>query len=865
MYFILLALPLSVMSAQSDTTAQARINAFAKNLKAFDKFYTQEKVYLHLDNNGYLPGENIWFKAYVFRASTLLPTDVSKVLYVELLSPHGQVVDCKTLPILNGRTYGDFKLDKNSCHSGFYQVRAYTRAMLNWDDAFIFSRVFPVYEEPTDTINFTDTKVAETVYNYRKKNDQIRTAPEPLLAPGTQEKGNVMLSFFPEGGYSTLGLESTVAYKLTDVYGLPLHDSIMVYDGNGKVLAASHTSHDGMGSFCLAQTPEQAYAVVTVDKKDLRFDLPQPRATGADLHVTQNPDSSVTVAVRASDALQHDTLGISVMCRSQLGFFQSLVPATDGSITIAAKDLRDGVNQITLFTPMGEILSERLVWKDPQGTAPKMQIAQNQDTYGPYSPVVLGISLTDSDDKPLQGDFSISVRDANTETAPDYHSLQTEMLLASELKGYIRNPEYYFDDNKKCRQDLDLLLMVQGWRRYSWKQMAGVERLVVTQPIEDGLLLFGNVTETNAAQNALEKYGSLSVNFLLNTSIGSKAFSVNTDKKGNYAVALPKFYGDAPSIITVTDKKDKRVYTNLRIQRNFSPAVKPYEPIAVTKPKPVEQIRANAISKPSVTFEWQDTIPDVVGKLVKIGGVEIKARKSIFGYDPIGVKRGSGENVAKQGASFIYDIPRELDKYLDQGNAIPNLWQWLATVNPSFEYYPTDDEKYYNGRLMEVQKDIDKTQEGRIRIVDSSYPMNQYRSLVIVENIDAANKISRSVTGTQVDENGEFSEFSSSSTNAIAYVFSLADEKETEYYKRGTRWATIHGYSQCDEFFSPDYRLKDIPTPADHRRTLYWNPSLTTDKDGKADVIFYSNSRGEQRLHIIAEGIGINGQMFEYR
>ncbi len=861
-----LVLPLSVLSAQNDTTALARINYFAKNLKAFDKFYTQEKVYLHLDNNGYMPGETIWFKAYVFRASTLLPTDVSKVLYVEILSPHGQVIEQKTLPIFNGRTYGDFKLDKDLCNSGFYEVRAYTRAMLNWDDAFVFSRVVPIYEEPVDTINFTDARIAETVYSYRKKNNLVRTAPEPLTTSNTQKKGNVMLSFFPEGGYSTVGQASTIAYKLTDAYGLPLNDSIIVCDAEGKVLTTSRPSHDGMGSFCFAATPKQAYAVVA-GKKSTQFQLPEPRTNGADLHITQNADRSVTVSINASESLQNDTLGISVMCRSQLGFFQCVVPSVDGSVTIKSEDLKDGVNQITLFTPYGEILSERLVWAEPQTVAPKMRIAQNQDSYGPFSPVVLDISLVDSDDKPLQGDFSISVRDANTEMRPDYHSLQTEMLLSSELKGYINNPEYYFAaDNGRCKDDLDLLLMVQGWRRYSWKQMAGKELLQVKQPIEDGLLLFGDVTKSSAAKSALEKDGSLSVNFLLNTSSGARAFTVNTDNNGNYAVELPKFYGDASAVITVTDKKDKRVYTNLRIQRNFSPSAKPYEPLAIAKPQPLEQVRTEAASKAVPTFEWADTIPDVIGKLIKIGGVTVKARKSIFGYDPIsGVKRGSGENVAKRGASYYYDIPRELDKYLDQGNAIPNLWEWLATVNPSVEYYPTDGELYFNGRIMKTLKDIDKTQEGRIRVLDPTYPLSSFRSLIIVENIDVANKISRSVVGMQVDDNGEFNEFSSSSTNAVAYLFSCDPDDEMEYYKRGTRWATLHGYSKCDEFYSPDYRLKDMPTPADHRRTLYWNPSLTTDENGKADVIFYSNSRDDQRLHIVAEGIGVNGQMFEYR
>lgn len=865
LFLAFLALLPSATNAHNDTTALERISAFAKNIRTFDDFYTQEKVYLHLDNNGYLPGETVWFKAYVFRASTLLPTDASSVLHVELLSPHGQVLDSKTLPVLNGRTYGDFKLDKDICSSGFYEIRAYTRAMLNWDDAFVFSRVIPIYKELADT-TFTNPEVAETAYSYRKKNDLVRTAPKPLSAPGIQEKDNVMLAFFPEGGYSTVGLASTVAYKLTDTNGLPLSDSITVHDSDGNVLASSYTSHDGMGRFHLATTPLQAYAVVS-GKKALRFQLPVPRTTGADLHTTQDTDSCITVSIRASRALQNDTLGITVMCRSQLGFFQSVVPAVDSLITIKPENLRDGVNQITLFTPYGEILSERLVWNAPKKPMPKMRVAQNLDSYRPFSPVVLDISLTDCDDNPLQGDFSISVRDASAETSPDYHSLQTEMLLASELKGYVQDPEYYFSDgSSKRQQDLDLLLMVQGWRRYSWKQMAGTEPLQVKHPIEDGLLLFGDVTETFAAKNALKKYGDLSVNFLLNTDSGSRAFSVNTDDKGNYALKLPEFYGDAPSVITVTDRKDKRVYTNLRIHRNFSPAPKPYEPTAIAISAPLEQVRANAISRPAATFEWQDTIPDVMGKLVKLEGVDIKTRKSIFGYAPLpGIKEGYGEERAKQGATFFYDIPLELDKYLDQGNATPNLWDWLSTVNPSFEYFPTDGKLYYNGRIMPVIIDIDKKQEGRARLIDSSFPMNIFRSLIIAENIDEANRISRGVEGAKADGNGVFQEFSSSSNNAIAFLFSLNPEDETEYYKKGTRWTTIHGYSKCDEFYSPDYRLKDPPTPKDRRRTLYWNPSLTTGKDGKTSVIFYSNSREDQHLHIIAEGIGINGQMFEYR
>ena len=864
---ILLLLLSAAMYGQHDTTALMRLNAFRKNINAFDKLYTQEKVYLHLDNNGYLPGETIWFKAYVFRASTLLPTDLSKVLYVELLSPHGQVVERKTLPIINGRTYGDIKLDSAIYKSGFYEIRGYTRAMLNWDDSFIFSRTIPLYEEPTDTANFNNLTVSETEYKYNKPNNLVRTEPKPLISASTQKEGNAMLTFYPEGGNITAGFKSTVAYKLTDTDGLPLNDSIIIFDNNGKVITSSHTSHDGMGVFQLPATAQNGYAV-TSTAPTAHFQLPMPRTIGADLHVTQHADSSITVSITASKELQHDTLGISLVCRSRLCHFQSLVPATDSVISIRPEQLGDGINQITLFTPHGEILSERLVWHSPTTSYPKMHISQNEDSYSPFSPVVLDISLEGADNKPLQGDFSLSVRDAGTETAPDYHSLKTDMLLASELKGYIHQPEYYFADNDPKRMhDLDLLLMVQGWRRYSWKQMSWTEPLQLKQPVENGLLLFGDVTKTAAVKNILKKGETLSVNFLLNTAEGTKVYSANTDNNGRYALELPEFYGDAPSIITVTNNKDKRVYTNLRIQRNFSPSPKPYEPWAIAGGVPQEQVRANAIAKPATTFEWKDTIPDVIGKLIKLGDVSIKGQKATFGYDPnSGIKKGAAEIKAKQGATYYYNIPAELDKYLDQGNSIPNLYEWLATVNPSFEYFPSDKSTFYNGRKLLTFANIDKIQEGRRIQLDPTLSMHSFRSLVIVEDINTANNIVKKTIGPLYDERKNvFGELTNSSYNAIAFLFSRETEDEIEYYKKGTRNATIHGYSRCDEFYSPDYRLKDIPQPSDHRRTLYWNPSLVTDETGKASVTLYSNSHHDMRLHINAEGIAVNGQMFEYR
>ena len=93
----------------------------------------QEKVYIHTDNQCYFVGDTLWYKAYVVQAGTLQPTHLSKLLYVELLSPDGLLVERQTIVINpKGFTCGQFEL-KDSLYSGYYELRAYTRWMLNFN------------------------------------------------------------------------------------------------------------------------------------------------------------------------------------------------------------------------------------------------------------------------------------------------------------------------------------------------------------------------------------------------------------------------------------------------------------------------------------------------------------------------------------------------------------------------------------------------------------------------------------------------------------------------------------------------------------------------------------------------------------
>ena len=153
LYILLLVFSVFSLHAQqqgvstqvSPTNAASPLFAYIQKAMNFNKVVPQEKVYMHFDNTGYFEDETLWFKAYVTRTDSGCATNLSKVLYVELLNPTGDIIKTRKYPIDSlGVAHGDMKLD-TLFGSGFYEVRAYTRYMTNWGTNAVFSRVFPVF------------------------------------------------------------------------------------------------------------------------------------------------------------------------------------------------------------------------------------------------------------------------------------------------------------------------------------------------------------------------------------------------------------------------------------------------------------------------------------------------------------------------------------------------------------------------------------------------------------------------------------------------------------------------------------------------------------------------------------------------
>ena len=78
------------------------LDTLYRKVEGFGVGLPQEKAYLHLDNTCYFLGDTIWYKGYVTRSDRGTLTDLSKILYVELLTPDGYSVERQQLEMEDG-------------------------------------------------------------------------------------------------------------------------------------------------------------------------------------------------------------------------------------------------------------------------------------------------------------------------------------------------------------------------------------------------------------------------------------------------------------------------------------------------------------------------------------------------------------------------------------------------------------------------------------------------------------------------------------------------------------------------------------------------------------------------------------------
>ena len=468
------------LNAQSKDEEMNRILAYMQRAMRFNQAAPQEKVYLHFDNTGYFKGETIRFKAYVKRMDSDQPSNISTVLYVELVNPIGDVCERRTLKVEKGMADGDILLDSIVGGSGFYEVRAFTRYMSNWGTPAAFSRVFPIFNKPKTEGNYTNAVIDKVSFRHRLPN--TRVDENGKVAESTTDMAMNSVKFYPEGGGLVNGLKSRVAFSVTSKDGKHVATKGNLLNAQKQKIGTVETDESGRGVFeVVPKSASEALFVQLPDEKGKmkEYQLPDAQQEGCVLTLDMMDDTEITASIHASAGVQGRLLGYVLMHNGSILECDTMTAQPSMVKRFDKLSLPGGVSQFTLFSSEGRILAERLFFLMPFASeSDSIYVTTALRSLSPCCKVELDLQAAPN------SSISFSAMDAATMTNGKEGNMKTWMLLSSEVSGYIDSPDYYFEsDDVAHRRAADLLMMTQGWRRYDWQLMSGQKVLEKVEPI----------------------------------------------------------------------------------------------------------------------------------------------------------------------------------------------------------------------------------------------------------------------------------------------------------------------------------------------------------------------------------------------
>ena len=895
---------------------------FADNINQFNSMFPQEKVYLEFDNTAYFQGESIWFKAFVTHA-TSLERSPSGVLYVDFLAPTGQLILQQKLKIEEGQADGAIPLiDAGTFQtrekqgivaypSGFYEIRAYTQNMLDFSPEAIFSRVIPVYTQPKYVGEYDRSHV---------ESNQDNPLVEKLRGKNKEKDNKVNISFYPEGGDLVKGVPCRVAFKATgsDAFGIEGALDVLGVRDSAK------TVHDGMGSFIITPTGycyAEFYPVGSEDK--FFFYLPETAGSGYSMISDMLSDSQLQVNIwRTPDRVGEQT-ALAVTCRGDVIHFEEIKDVENSQLNIDCSDWPIGVCRLTLFNKEGRVLSSRSIFHG-NGDLGSPTITVNTDSMSHQScdKEVVEFTLTDREGNPFRDRFCLSVRDATDYGGGRTDNLQTNLLLSSDLRGYIHDPAWYLEsDDEHHREALNLLTLVQGWERYEWQTMTGLTEFEEKHRVEEGLTMNGWILSFTK-RDPVSDIGVFANVIPDDDKTLFEGFEYLTDSTGYFGFDLSDFYGKGKfNINLMSTKKDgdpkHEKSKRIRFERADRPAPRPYF-------KQETDLNHND-HRPydyKVDYTDFDLTPAQrrrLGRMIDDVDIEEKGEKRRFiDYDTftsfeaeedVELELDMGEYTTDVRGYFLERGIRFFGEEEDaeamslwdvvSGNDAVNIGEnggnsqgesggnsqggseggstgsssggrsGGVSIYPFF--YVHNASQLLANPPFQIAMSIDMMDVKSIMIYDKPMYPREFRDL-----IPLAIEWSRKHGGDfppgvpRRKNKGAVGPIVSS----FFFWLELIDERYTlvdiqikedrellfdwEMRDLGRRTTTLKGFTRPVQYYSPEYPDGPIEGKPDYRRTLYWNPNVITDEDGRARVEFYNNSF-TRKFTINAAGITASG------
>jgi len=640
------------------------------------------------------------------------------------------------------------------------------------------------------------------------------------------------IQFFPEGGTLLNGVRTKVAFKALKPNGLGIDLKGIVVDNNNNVVSEFSSTHLGMGLFVLTPEDGKTYTVkiTFADGTTATPELPKIQINGINLALDNSSPDVLGVKLQADQMFFNENKDKTFLIVAKVGGAICFAAKTKLSsqvygASIAKTKFPTGIVQVTLFTDDGDPLSERIAFIQHNDYL-NLNINSDHPSYTTRQKVKLNITAKNSD-QPDEGNFSIAVLDdgkvpydENAET-----TIITNLLLTSDIKGYIEKPNYYFTHpDEKTIADLDVLMQTQGYRRFSY----------------DGIL-----TDKYPPIRFLPEQG---IN-LTGTLRASSGIAIN---RGNVTIAIPdkNYYAS-----TLTNEDGRFIFPNLV----FSDSTK-------VKISARNNVRGN------------DLVLSVDGDPNQRIGIDYNSPNEILNIDSVLNSYLKNSRAQYKNSNVLKEVVIK-DTKIVKG---PNHKDYSSLSSLSEEPDHLIPGKQFTGcnSVLECLKSLAM---GVIFDTDNFYVFRDYNSgkkipmQVFVKGmpVDVNYLVSLSpanIESVEVFLKDELGLVNSANNSNGALVVNL--KKAPEGTKISLRELqdmippkneltfTPKGYTPNKVFYLPRYigPRTSQPTKTDTRSTIYWNPNVVTDKTGAASVEFF-NADGQGTYRAIIEGIDKDGNI----
>lgn len=767
-------------------------NVVREYADSYRQKFPVEKAYLQLDKSFYVPGETVWMKAYVVKNTDYELSDISGVLYVDLIDQANKILDHNILYVANGEAVGDFELGDN-LRPGEYRIRAYTKWMQNFDRMF----------ETSMTI------LGNGVFS----SERSRTDLKPDI------------QFLPEGGKLISGLKQTVAFKAIAPSGLGIDVKGKIVDGEGKEVIAFATTHNGMGEIAFIPLAGKTYiAQVEYDSETYVYPFPEVNDSGWNLSVNSYM-RNFEVRIRAKN-VENESYLLTGTVRNEVLYTKRGTFSEEEDIYIIPKsDFPTGVVAFTLHANDGIPLCERLTFNN-QNDDLRVFLTTNKSTYSQRDKVEVEITAADAKGNPVMAPFSIAVThtDGFWDEQPDRETIMSHLYLSSDVRGFVENAPLYFQDNGYNAEELDLVMLTHGWRGFEWETVLSEKLPTPEYYMEQGLSISGKVYEERSGETLDEGKITLVVDNVYNT------FVTHADDEGRFSFMNLAFLDTTQLFLQARTSRNKKREMIFELDKTDTLKVNPYIRIGGYFQEAITQdTRTEYISSSTQYIRQQDMLEGIAQ--YELGTVQIVAQAP---------EEEEDRNQLYSRADYTVkgdDLPQNLTVLDALQGRVPGVNIYGGLGNPRVSIRGA-----YRGQPLFLLDGI-----------PTDVSMIQSIPMFDVDRIDILKGPSSAIYGGR-GGNGVIAIYTKRGYESDGG--GVPDEDQP-----GIIRPDLPGFHVARIFYAPQYEADESEYQApDLRSTIYWNPVVRTDKNGKAKLRFFnSDLRGEYQITL--EGISLDGKL----